>query len=285
MIPRRRKHGGNAIKFIEKLLAASRTNHSLLCVGLDPDSNLMPPIDIVDFNRQIIEATSDLVCAYKPNLAFYEVLGRKGLEALEKTVSLVPAHIPTIGDAKRGDIANTARMYARALFDSMGFDAVTVNPYLGSDSLEPFLEYSDKGVFVLCRTSNPGSRDFQSLECSNGQGGHRPLYLMVAQKALEWNRRGNVGLVVGATHPEELKQVRTTCPDLPLLIPGIGTQGGDLEATVQHGVDASGEKAIIVSSRQIIYASQGSDYARAARDAALLLRDQINQFLSRRGGP
>jgi orotidine-5'-phosphate decarboxylase len=270
-----------SIKFIEKLTSASRTNHSLLCVGLDPDPSLMPNIDILEFNRQIIEATSDLVCAYKPNLAFYEAMGVKGLNALEKTVAAVPAHIPTIGDAKRADIGNTSRMYAQALFDGLGFDAITVNPYLGLDSMQPFLDYPEKGVFILCRTSNPGSRDFQSLECSIG-GGTLPLYLMVAMKALAWNKAGNIGLVVGATHPDELRNVRATCPEMPLLIPGIGAQGGDLEATVKHGVDVSGEKAIIVSSRQIIYASRTADFARHARDAAVELRNQINHTLSQR---
>jgi orotidine-5'-phosphate decarboxylase len=172
-------------------------------------------------------------------------------------------------------------MYARELFTTFGFDSVTVNPYLGSDSLEPFLEYSERGIFVLCRTSNAGSSDFQSLECSDGKS-TGPLYLMVGQKAREWNRTGNVGLVAAATFPEDLRRVRSLCPDMPLLIPGIGTQGGDLAAAVRYGVDTNGEKAIIVSSRQIIYASRGRDFAEAARGAATRLKKQINDLLQSR---
>jgi len=265
--------------FLNKLLAASRANRSLLCVGLDPDPEMMPPGGVLDFNRAVIEATADLVCAYKPNMAFYEALGIPGLEVLQKTIGSIPSHIPIIGDAKRGDIGNTARMYARALFSGFGFDAATVNPYMGSDSIEPFLQYQDKGTFVLCRTSNPGSSDFQSLCCGDKA---EPLYLAVARKALQWNTRGNVGLVVGATQPEELRQCRSACPDLPILIPGVGTQGGDLQTAVQLGVNADGEKAIIVSSRQILYASRGADFARAARQAAASLRQQINDALATR---
>lgn len=265
--------------FLKKLLGASRANRSLLCIGLDPDPEMMPPVAVLDFNRAIIEATADLVCAYKPNLAFYEALGIPGLEALRKTVENIPSHIPAIADAKRGDIGNTARMYARSLFSVFGFDAATVNPYMGSDSLEPFLQYQDKGIMILCRTSNPGSRDFQSLSCGDES---EPLYMTVARKAMEWNTRGNVGLVIGATQPEELKRVRSVCPDLPMLIPGVGAQGGDLQTAVWHGVDAHGEKAIIVSSRQVLYASRGFDFARAARQAAASLRQQINEALSSR---
>lgn len=267
------------MNFLDKLLAASRRNRSLLCVGLDPDPTLMPPMSISEFNRSIIEATSDLVCSYKPNLAFYEAMGREGMEALHATLESIPAHIPTIADGKRGDIGNTARMYARALFDNLGVDAATVNPYLGSDSLEPFLEYAQKGIFILCHTSNPGSQDFQSLECGSANRPREPLYMAVARKSLEWNTRGNVGLVVGATHPDELKRVRAACPDLPLLIPGIGAQGGDLEATVRHGTDVRHERAIVVSARQILFASKGKDFAEAARKAALNIRDQINNLL------
>jgi orotidine-5'-phosphate decarboxylase len=181
----------------------------------------MPRHDILEFNRGIIDATADLVCAYKPNLAFYEAFGLEGLVALEKTVKYIPEGIPVIGDAKRGDIGNTARRYAEALFSAFGFDAATLNPYLGYDSVEPFLEYPDKGVFILCRTSNPGALDFQALRC-----GDVPLYEVVAQKAKEWDRYGNIGLVVGATYPEELRRIRQLCPQMPLLIPGLGAQGG-----------------------------------------------------------
>lgn len=271
------------MNFLEKLLNAARTNRSLLCIGLDPDPELMPWGDVAEFNRAIIDATQDLVCAYKPNLAFYEVLGVDGLKALEKTVDYIPADIPVIGDAKRGDIGSTARAYARALFETLGFDAATVNPYLGYDSLEPFIEYREKGVFILCRTSNAGSAHFQDLllcdKSAKAGEGEKPLFEVVAQRAREWNTFGNVGLVVGATYPEELRRVRQLCPRMPLLIPGIGAQGGDLASAVRYGVDDQGEKAIISSSRQIIYASKGKDFAGAARGAALKLRDEINRYL------
>jgi len=266
--------------FAEKLLQASRRNNSLLCLGLDPDPELMPETGIIEFNRAIIDSTSDLVCAYKPNLAFYEALGDAGLAALQETLKHVPDSIPVIGDAKRGDVGHTARAYARALFEVLGFDAVTVNPYLGHDCVEPFALYADKAVFVLCRTSNPGAGDFQDARCSIGQGSQQqPLYLLVASKAKEWNKRNNIGLVVGATYPQELKEIRRICPQMHLLIPGIGAQGGDLEQAVLHGTDGRGQKAIFSSSRQILYASRGSDFARAARQAADQLRQQINSFL------
>jgi len=259
------------MKFIDKLLNASRKNKSWLCIGLDPDPELMPGVDVLQFNKSIIEATSDLVCAYKPNLAFYEALGTEGLAILEKTVKHIPGDIPVIGDAKRGDIGNTARAYARALFSVLGFDGATVNPYLGFDSIEPFINYQDKGVFILCRTSNRGAADFQNL-LTNGL----PLYEAVARKAKEWNTYGNIGLVVGATYPEELKKVRSICPEMPLLIPGIGAQAGDLASAVGYGVDARGEKAIINVSRQILYASKEKDFARAARNVAEKICNQIN---------
>lgn len=273
------------MNFVEKLLSASRNNKSLLCVGLDPDPKLMPPkLSIFEFNREIIDATSDLVCTYKPNLAFYEALGIEGLKALEKTLAHAPKGIPVIGDAKRGDIASSSEAYARALFETFGFDAATVSPYLGHDSIAPFIAYADKGVFILCKTSNAGSADFQELICSEASNANtRPLFELVALRAREWSTCGNIGLVVGATYPEQLRRVRELCPELPLLIPGIGAQGGDLAAVVKYGVDASGEKAIINCSRQIIYASKGKDFAQAARREALKLRDQINEQLAARG--
>jgi len=264
------------MKFLAKLAAARKKNDSLLCVGLDPDPALMPKgISIADFNRAIIDATKDVVCAYKPNLAFYEAAGNVGMAALEKTIKHVPADILTIGDGKRGDIGNTSRAYARALFDSFGFDSVTVNPYLGYDSIEPFLKYTDKGVFLLCRTSNPGGADFQNLKLENGQ----PLYEAIARKALEWNRDGNVGLVAGATNPAELRHIREICPEMPILIPGIGAQSGDLGLTVKNGVDRATIRTIITVSRQVLYASAKSDFAEAARKAALEIRHQINIHL------
>ncbi len=268
------------MNFNEKLITASRKNKSLLCVGLDPDLELMPDtVGVFEFNKAIIEATSDLVCAYKLNLAFYEALGDEGLDALKRTIKYIPSNIPIIGDAKRGDIGNTAKAYARAIFDNLSFDATTVNPYLGFDSIEPFIQYRDKGVFILCRTSNAGAVDFQALRCEV-ENGHRPLFELVALKASQWNIHGNVGLVIGATYPEELRLIRESHPDMPLLIPGIGAQGGDIALTVRYGVDAHGEKAIINSSRQIIYASREKDFAQAARRVASKLRDQINYYRS-----
>ncbi len=272
------------MNFQEKAASASQRHHSLLCVGLDPDPALMPRMGVVEFNRAIIEATSDLVCAYKPNMAFYEAMGREGWDALKKTVESIPKNIPVIGDGKRNDIGNTAKAYASALFDYFGFDAVTVNPYMGFDSVEPFLEHRDKGVFILCRTSNKGALDFQSLQCTpqvseqETPPAARPLFEMVAEKARQWNKSGNAGLVVGATYPGELRRVRQLCPDMWLLIPGVGTQGGEMESTVKFGADASGGRAIINSSRQVLYASRGPDFAAAARKMAEELRGQINLF-------
>jgi len=255
------------LNFIEKLKQASLKNNSLLCVGLDPDPELMPPVELIDFLREIIEATSDLVCAYKPNLAFYEALGLDGLVALKRVLEFIPAGVPVIGDAKRGDIGNSSRKYAQALFEEFGFDAVTVSPYLGADSLRSFLEYADRGVFILCYTSNPGASDFQTF------GRELPLFELVAQKAKEWNAHGNVGLVVGATQVEGLRRVRELCPEMPLLIPGVGAQRGDLESVVRYG----GERIVINSSRGVLYASRGRDFASAARQEAQRLRNKINR--------
>lgn len=263
------------MKFIDKLLSAGRRNKSLLCIGLDPDVTLMPKVDLLEFNKAIVDATADLACAYKPNLAFYEALGIDGLKVLQKTIEHIPDHIPVIGDGKRGDIGNTAKAYAKALFETFGFDAATVSPYLGYDSVEPFLGYGDKGIFILCRTSNTGAADFQSLVDAQG----KPLYEAVARKAKNWDTRGNIGLVVGATYPDELKAIRQLCPEMPLLIPGIGAQGGDLASAVKNGIDARGEKAIIAISRQILYASKGKDFAQAARHNAQGLRDDINKLV------
>lgn len=266
------------MNFIEKLMNATRKNNSLVCVGLDPDVKLMPEgIGVYEFNRAIIDATSDLVCAYKPNFAFYEALGDEGIAALKATIKYVPSDIPVIGDAKRGDIGNTSKAYAAALFDVFKLDAATISPYLGFDGVEPFLQYKDKGMFILCRTSNTGAVDFQSLKCE-APGGVQYLYEIVANKAEEWNKYGNIGLVVGATYPEELKIIREQHPNLPFLIPGVGAQGGEIETTVKYGTDKKGEKAIVNSSRGIIYASRGKDFARAARKAAMTLRDQLNAF-------
>ncbi len=265
--------------FLDKLALAVRQNRSLVCVGLDPDPAIMPDgLSVLDFNRAIIQATSEFACAYKPNFAFFEALGIEGMTALRDTVKSIPKNIPVIADAKRGDIGNTAKAYAREIFDYFGFDACTVNPYLGSDAVEPFLQYKDKGIFVLCRTSNAGAADFQSLRCETPEG-IKKLYEIVAEKANEWNKSGNVGLVVGATYPDELKAVRSSYPDLPFLIPGIGAQGGDLAFTVKHGLDSKKQRTVINSSRQILYASRGQDFAEAAGTAAKTMRDQINAAL------
>ena len=261
------------MRFPEKLRAAIRRNSSFLCIGLDPDPELMPHPHIPSFTQEIVEATKDLACAYKPNLAFFEALGTGGMQTLLESLRSVPAHIPVIADAKRGDIGNTARFYARALFEAMGFDAATVNPYGGSDAVEPFLEYFDRGVFVWCRSSNPGAADFQDLTLAGGQ----PLYEAVAQKAREWNVHGNVGLVIGATWPRELERVRYLCPDMLMLLPGLGAQEGDLAASVRAAMDAEGAGFIVNASRRVLYASRGKDYAKTARRAAQQLRDEINR--------
>ncbi len=269
--------------FVAKLLAASRRNNSLICIGLDPEASRLPahlrdqPNAILAFHQAIIEATADLVCAYKPNLAFYESLGPAGLTILQETLRLIPAHIPTIGDAKRGDMDNTARHYARALFEVYGFDAITVNPYQGHDSLQPFLDYQEKGVLILCRTSNPGSRDLQDVLVSQGNERPAPLYEYVARQVLKWNAAGNAGLVVGATYPQELQRIRQIAPDLPILIPGVGAQGGDLAAAARDGTDAAGERVIISSSRSVLYASAGRDFAEKAAQVTSELRDRANE--------
>ncbi len=262
--------------FSAKLAAAAERNESLLCIGLDPDPKLMPQgVGVAEFNAAIIDVTCDLVCAYKPNLAFYEALDG-GMEALQKTLANIPPHIPVIADAKRGDIGNTARAYAAALFDRLGFDAATVSPYLGEDSIEPFTAYKGKGVFVLARTSNRGAADLQELAVSDGS---KRLWEVVADMAARRNTDGNVGLVVGATCPEALKAVRKAHPDMTLLIPGIGAQGGDLKQAVTLGVGRGRGYAVFNSSRGVLYASKVDDFARAAREAALKLRREINSHL------
>jgi len=266
------------VNFTDKLTNAIRKNRSLLCVGLDPDPERMPEnISIFEFNKAIVDATANLVCAYKLNLAFYEALDEPGLDALKRTINYIPGDIPVIGDAKRGDIGNTARAYARAIFANLNCDATTVNPYLGFDSIEPFIQYTDKGIFILCRTSNSGALDFQSLRCQT-ESGYHPLFELVALKASQWNTHGNIGLVVGATYPEELRLIRQNHPDMTLLIPGIGAQGGGLASAVRYGVNSNGEGAIINSSRQIIYASPEKDFAEAAQRVASELRQQINAY-------
>ena len=293
-------------EFINRLHNAARANHSLVCVGLDVDPALMPHAparnnDVRSFNRAIVDATKDLVCAYKPNIAFYEALGLEGLEALRDTVAYIREVAPDVAllcDAKRGDIDSTSAKYAEAIFDYWGFDAVTVNGYMGEDSLLPFFQYADRGIFVLCRTSNPGAGEFQDITVlpnaaeagADGKGQRMPLYEWVAVRASEWNANGNIGLVVGATSPEQLRIVRNRCPGMPILIPGIGAQGGELEASVRNGIDrnADGQIAspniLINSARGIIYADRSADgFADGARAAAARLRDDINEALAQEG--
>jgi orotidine-5'-phosphate decarboxylase len=241
--------------------------------------------DVAEFNRAIIEATSDLVCAYKPNLAFYEALGPTGHEALRQTIEAIPPWIPIIGDPKRGDIGNTASAYAYAMFDVWGFDCVTVNPFGGQDSVKPFLDYRDKGVLVWCRSSNPGARELQDLIATPPQGGNsRPFYEWVAISAAKWNTHGNVGLVVGATYPDELGNIRDLCPDMPILIPGVGAQEGSLERSTMAGIDVRGRNAMVSASRGVSYMSKDpATYLDEARKAALQLRDRMNAMLEDRG--
>ena len=269
-------------RFDERLRAAMRRADSLVCVGLDPDLGRFPahlrgvPDAIVRFNAAIVEATHDLVCAFKPNLGFYAAHGVSGIEALVETRRLIPADIPVILDCKVGDMASTATAYARGYFETWGFDAVTANPYQGEDSLAPWLGYGDQGVLVLCKTSNPGSGDLQDVVVhDDGRGEGEPLFLRVARRAAEWAERypATVGLVVGATYPAELAAVRARCPDLPILLPGVGAQGGDVAAAVRAGVDADGLGLIVSSSRAITYAGDGPDFAARTREATQLLRD------------
>lgn len=268
------------MKFTEKLDKIVSKNNSLLCVGLDIDKEKMPRFlfessknPYLDFNKSIIDSTKDLVCAYKLNMAFYEVLGKDGFETLAKTIDYIPDDIIVILDGKRNDIGNTAKKYAQSLFETLKADAVTVNPYLGIDGVKPFLEYMDKCSFILCRTSNPSARDFQDLKLNNV-----PLYKSVANKIKDWNVNGNCGAVVGATYPDELKQIRSILgEDIPILIPGIGAQGGDVEKTIKDGTNKDGKMAIIVSSRSIVYAGKGEDYPKLARDSASKLYEEINK--------
>ena len=271
------------MRLADRLDATVRAHRSLLCVGLDPDPQLIPAhlgtgaAAVVAFNRAIVEATADLACAFKPNLGFYAAYGVPGLEALVETRRMIPSDVPVILDAKVGDISTTSEAYARGYFEAWGFDAITAHPYLGADSLEPFLRYDDRGVFVLTKTSNPGSGDLQDLAVT--EAGHDdPLYLHVADRAAAWHEQfGTCGLVVGATYPRQLAAVRARHPNLPILVPGIGAQGGDLEETVRAGIDARGAGLLINASRGISYAGSGRDFAQAAHEAARVLRDRINR--------
>jgi orotidine-5'-phosphate decarboxylase len=265
----------------EKLSQVTNTNNSLLCVGLDTDKGKIPRFlldtsknPLLDFNKAIIDATKDLVCAYKLNMAFYEAVGTEGFEALEHTIKFIPSSVVIILDGKRNDIGNTAQKYAQSLFDTLKADAVTINPYLGKDGVSPFLEYVEKCSFILCRTSNPSAGDLQDLKVSS-----TPLYQIVAQKIRDWNVHNNCGAVVGATYPEELKTVRAILGEqIPVLIPGVGKQGGDIEKTVKNGTNSQGEMALINSSREIIFAGQHEDFATQARMKAESVRNKINKY-------
>lgn len=267
--------------FADKLAGAVAKNESRLCVGLDPDPAKISG-DVADYLRAVIEATSDLVACYKPNLAFYEALGRDGYRVLARVLEAIPGHVPVLGDAKRGDIGNTAEAYARALFDVWGFDAVTVNAWGGRDTLDPYISRADRGVFIWCRGSNPGARDFQDVTITDG-GEARRLFELVATRAQEWNVNGNLGLVAGATYPADIARMRALCPEMPLLVPGVGAQGGDLEGAVRAAAGSNEAMFVINASRQVLYAGPGGTVADASRQAAMTLRDAINAALQRAG--
>jgi orotidine-5'-phosphate decarboxylase len=280
-------HGNSTDTFVS-MLKRQWEQGNFVCVGLDSDYNRIPaalkenvPVEdaVFAFNQAIIDATHDLVCAYKPNVAFYEAQGDAGWRALQRTVRYIKEtypHIPVILDAKRADIGSTNLGYVESAFDWLGVDAITVHPYLGQEALAPFLARKEKGIIVLARTSNPGAGELQDLPVGEAQ---EPLYQVVARHvATRWNTNGNCALVVGAPYPAELKQVRSIVGDTPILIPGVGAQGGDIAATVTAGKDSRGWGMIINASRSIIFASPGSDFAQAARSATEQLRAEINRY-------
>lgn len=263
------------MNFIDKLYAAQNRNNSWVCVGLDTDADKLPSNlrerndGVVAFNRAIVDATKDLVCAYKPNLGFYLMRGSQGIDELRATVAAIPRDIPILLDAKFGDIDSTARGYARFAFDVLGVDAVTLNPYLGADALKPFLDYTDRAIFLLAHTSNPTAKDFQDKAIES-----EPLFIHVARYAKDLV--GQIGLVVGATFPEQLRDVRTVNPNAVFLIPGVGAQGGSMRDAVAFGKNKDGIGPLINASRSILYASNREDFADAARAATLKMGDEIN---------
>lgn len=264
----------------KQLFTEIKTKESFLCVGLDTDIEKIPNFlldysdPIFEFNKRIIDATKDIAVAFKPNIAFYEAMGSKGWDSLEKTINYIPENIFTIADAKRGDIGNTSGRYAKAFFHHLNFDAITVAPYMGVDSVAPFLEYEDKWVILLGLTSNRGSSDFQRIQDRDGS----PLYKSVIKKAQEWGSPDNLMFVIGATHPEEFKGIREIASDYFLLVPGIGAQGGDLEGVVKNGKnDNCG--LLVNSSRGIIYAGSDETFDDKARIAALNLQKKMKDLL------
>lgn len=267
--------------FLQRVEAAMDANQSLVCVGLDPDPAKLPAGvgSIFEFNKAIVDATHDLVCAYKPQAAYYHACGAE--DELAKTIRYITEtypNIPVILDSKRGDIGSTASQYAQEAFERYGADAVTVNPYMGVDTIEPFTVYQDKGVVVLCRTSNPGAAAIQNLLVKDGAS-EKPLYEVIANLCqTQWNHNNNVLLVVGATNPTELARLRDITGEMTFLVPGLGAQGGDVEATVKSGLNSAGKGIIVNSSRGIIYASSGADFAEAARAACIELRDEVNRY-------
>lgn len=285
---------GARAPFVEMLRRRWETTGSLVCVGLDPELERIPasanvtrismtPVEgpvhgpdteierrLIAFTQAIVRATADLVCAYKPNSAFYEQYGVAGMRALKWLIAYIHGRypdIPVILDAKRGDIGSTSAAYARYAYDYLDADAVTLHPYLGRDALEPFLERAERGAFILCRTSNPGGGEFQDLRVAMADGEESgPLYQRVARSVADgWNGRGNCALVVGATYPDELRTVRDIVGDMPILVPGVGAQGGDVESVVRAGRDSRGQGLIISLSRSVLYASSGADFAEAGR--------------------
>ncbi|MBM2840092.1 MAG: Orotidine 5'-phosphate decarboxylase [Bacteroidetes bacterium] len=270
------------MSFYDNLRAIQKAKNSLLCVGLDPDLSKIPRHllgnndSVGEFCKRIIEATSEFACAFKLNLAFFEALGERGWSTVHRVLECISPGIITIGDAKRGDIGNSAEMYARSLLDDFKFTATTVSAYMGEDSVRPFINDPDRGTFLLALTSNPGAKDFQNLKVRG-----KPLYEHIIAKGKKWNTRNNIGLVVGATRPAQLKRIRQLAPDMPLLIPGVGAQGGDVRLAVRYGCDAQGEMALINASRSILFASSGEDFADAARLSAKMLRDEMNKHRER----
>lgn len=279
----------NETSFINLINNRWQNNQTFVCLGLDSDYQKIPPIlknnqsieeAIFIFNKEIIDATQDLVCAYKPNLAFYSAHGDEGIRALIKTTSYIKTNypdIPIILDAKKGDIGNTNLGYITEAFDLYQTDAITVHPYLGQESLQPFLDQKDKGIFVLVKTSNEGSAEFQNLLVTETK---QPLYLHIASQVItKWNNNHNCAVVVGANYPDELRLVREIVGDIPILIPGIGIQGGEVESTVKAGKNSRNQGMIINSSRGIIFASNNPDFAQIARQKTLQLKNEINSYL------